>query len=458
MVWYRLTGLIRKGYSTHRGILSFVFLASLATTLVLNWGKHSTITERNIILISIDTLRADHLSLYGYEKVTDPFLRAFGEQGTVFEHCYAHVPRTLPSHATLFLSRHYSAHRIAQTLERDSRIAPGTRTLASHLKDAGYQTAAFTDGGWMVRELGLSEGFEEFRQSSGIDVPSDARDYLPGFENISSAALGWLDERELRPFFLFLHCYDVHDYFTDLPRRMKMIMELYQKERNAEEGEIERIVEAYDNRIASFDGLFKSFVIDLRQRGLLENTLLVILSDHGEGFGEHGSFVHGDNLYQESVHVPCILSGPDIPKGVRVPYPVGLIDIFPTICQWAGVQEPTSVQGSSILPFVEAVVQSQSRAYSPVFLEIDRPDSSRALISWPMKLLTWHAKPSELYDLVDDPREQADLYESQGASERELLKQLHSTVSASVAFPPSDAPAALSEELTDRLKDLGYTR
>lgn len=446
----------QKSYLTISWILFSLFSVCLFVFAFFIQGKGPQ-RPRNIVIVSIDTLRADRLQFYGYEKETAPYMGQLASKGTVLEQFYSHTPRTLPSHITLLTSKYYSAHGVAQRRERDQGLAPGSETLASVLGQAGYRTVAFTDGGWLVRELGINEGFDEFYQSGTDKSPYPLHDYPPGFENIAAAATGWIGAAtdSDQPFFMFLHCYDVHDYFYSFPGGLRELLKIQRGERIASSHELASLKEAYDKHIAALDNLIRQFCQFLQEQQIFENTLFIILSDHGEAFGEHGTFLHGGDLFQESIRIPCILTGPDIPSGYRCPVPFGLVDILPTVCSWAGAEYPKQIQGRDILPFLYEEKQGKSRR--PVFSEIDRENNLKSVISLPYKSISFE-EDLQIYDLMKDPEESTDISEQVPKVVRRLQMDLEDIVNKNKALPQIGTEKNLPDELQKRLQDLGYTK
>ncbi|MEQ8763911.1 MAG: sulfatase [Planctomycetota bacterium] len=308
----------------------------------------------NVILISLDTLRADHLSCYGYPVPTSPNLDALAAKSTLFERAHGQAPYTLPSHASLFTSLYPDQHGFLE------EIAPPTDipTLGGLLSNAGYLTAGFTDGGFMTEFFGMGQGFGCFDESGD------------GVETVFERGMQWLEGVGEDPFFLFLHTYEIHspydapeDYrkkvtsqWASLPERItsEEILEILDGEDAVSDETLEQMTRLYDAGIAYTDDWVGRLIARLDELGLDDNTILIVTSDHGEELGEHGGLFHGRTLYQDQLHVPLIISVPDQERGRRSRQIVELIDVLPTVLDLAHVdRESLRIEGQSLLPILE---------------------------------------------------------------------------------------------------------
>ncbi|HEY8515600.1 MAG TPA: sulfatase [Candidatus Binatia bacterium] len=323
----------------------------------------------NVVLYVTDTLRADHLSAYGYQRKTSPHLDALAARGTLFWNAYATGPSTLHSLPSLFTSR------LASTLGAGIRAAPWT--LAELFRRAGYRTGGFQANPWVSGALGFGRGFDRYavfeeRDAHGKQVRVPA-------ERLHDAALQWLREDEGHPFFLFVQNLDVHMPYdppepfrtrfhsAELPaeprvRRRQPIayVELQRLfERAVEEHATTDVplVDLYDGAIAYVDHEIGKLVATLEELGVLDETILLLTSDHGEALGnlDDGTHAHGHSLYEPLVRVPMILVRPDVARPVRVTEPVSLLDVAPTLAALAGLPVPADAQGRSLVtPYGEA--------------------------------------------------------------------------------------------------------
>jgi arylsulfatase A-like enzyme len=411
----------------------------------------------NIILITLDTVRADHLSLYGYPRPTTPNIDRWAHGGVVFENAIAPTSWTLASHASIFTGLLPHQHGADWQIPLNT----GRWTLADALKAWGYETAGFTSNiGYGEAGWGLDEGFELYEDNRSsvlhnlqalelgrrIIGPLYRRWVWPEyFERrhafqVNRDILDWLHRRSPSPYFLFINYFDAHDpylapgdhahQFGDAPpvliRRTKFAftssgaVHLSDQDRSA-------LIAAYDNSLASLDDSVGELLGALSRLPQWDNTVVIITSDHGEAFGEHGTYCHGENLYSESVHVPLVVFGPGIPKGVRVSPVVSTQDLFSTALQF------TEVGGAE---FSRTALQ---RYWTP---GIDPGEWDESVISeltpkygftglWPqMSLRTreWEyfrdsRGREELYHWTQDPGEQVNLAAS--AEYRPIVDALH---------------------------------
>jgi len=258
--------------------------------------------DLNVVLISIDTLRADHLGCYGYPEPTSPAIDALAAQGALFETAISQSSATLPSHASLFTSRYPSQHKTISSGHQYTPLAGVELTLAEVLHHNGYRTAAFTDGGEMAGMYQIGQGFDDFDDLGGAS------------DTILPKAMDWLSAHHDDPFFLFLHFYDVHGPFvmTELDRaRRKRIEELYEAEPghglDLEPAALAALLAAYDRALLGVDTGIQGLLDHLDGLGRSGDTLVVVLSDHGEEFMEHDLIGHGVTVYEEVLRVPLIL-------------------------------------------------------------------------------------------------------------------------------------------------------
>lgn len=313
----------------HRGPQSLVSIirqcvciataAILSTILALAGGVSSSENGRSpsIILISIDTLRADRLGCYGYRRTPTPHVDAITQGGTLFSAVSSQVPLTFPSHVSLFTSTYPFFNGIEDNGEA---LRPNAVTLATVLKSRGYQTGAFVGGFALDRRFGLNQGFDEYNSTFDLhrEGESDSGDVKRLGAEVVADSLHWLDANSSRPFFLFLHLYDLHTPYN-LPASFR-----------ASYGS------GYDEELRYVDEQVGVFWDALRQRHLLDRTLIVFVSDHGESLGEHGEKTHGYFIYQSTVWVPMIIHWPAASAtfAVRVDQPASLMDVAPTILQF----------------------------------------------------------------------------------------------------------------------------
>jgi len=402
-----------------------------------------------VVLISVDTLRPDHLGCYGYSRETSPSIDSLRRDAVLFARASAHSPSTLPSHASLFSSLLPQQHgaSAASAIPLPEEVL----TLAEHLREAGgYRTAAFTGAGQMNSVFGLDQGFEIYREP------------VPALAMAVEEALDWIDSLGGEPFFVFLHTYEVHHPYEPSPDDLAGFAPRYTgelpstisvdllREINAHEAEIgaedlDYIVSAYDAEIVAMDRSIGQLIEAMRSRGLYENSLIVLTSDHGEEFSEHGTVGwHSHTLYEELLRVPLILKlpGGDL-AGTTVETSARLIDVAPTIVEAVGLASPPEFGGSALLG------DRPSRS-SPVVARIDH--GSLEVESLRVEHWKWFA--GRLYDLRTDPNEQRDL----AAAKPELAARLEARLQQLVAEGPSMTAVAVDpdEETLEQLRALGY--
>ena len=395
-----------------------------------------------VVLISVDTLRADRLSCYGDRDHVTSNIDAFANGGTLFSGASALVPLTLPSHASLLTSTYPFCHGIKDNGEQLKRPLP---TLASILKNRGYSTAAFVGGYVMDRRFGLNVGFDvydspfDLRQKEGKD-PGDIKRL--GSEVIKSATR-WIAENSEQPFFVFLHLYDLHTPYN-LPASYLARL---------------KGLSGYQAEVAYVDDLLGGFREFLRKQNLFDRALIVFTSDHGEGLGDHRESAHGYFIYESTIHVPLIIRWPagtaSLPA--RVNAPVSLIDVGPTILHFLGLPRPPEFEGQSALRQLES---DRAAARQEVYCESEYGywhfgvSRLRSLRAGNYKYID--APKPELYNLADDPGETVNLYSRQAPMAMALRHSLHSLRSRITAQTPAPPQQAPYPEVIERLRSLGY--
>lgn len=393
----------------------------------------------SIILISIDTLRADRLGCYGYRRTPTPHIDAIAQGGTLFAAIESQVPLTFPSHVSLFTSTYPFFNGIEDNGEA---LRPNAVTLATLLRARGYHTGAFVGGFALDRRFGLNQGFDEYDSTFDLhrQGESDSGDVKRLGAEVVRNATQWLQANSSHPFFLFLHLYDLHTPYN-LPASFRA-----------------RYGAGYDGELRYVDEQVGVFWDALRQRNLLDKTLIVFVSDHGESLGEHGEKTHGYFIYQSSVWVPLIIHWPQGSEKfpARMNDPAGLMDVAPTILQFAGIPLPREFQGRSLL---EALRPAPAAAERDVYSESLYPHNHFGCASL-RSLRTGHYKyiqapKPELYDLAADPGETRNLYEQKRSLALAAQEKLLSLRARYRNEHPLSAKA-LDPEAVARLSSLGY--
>jgi arylsulfatase A-like enzyme len=405
----------------------------------------------NVVLVSIDTLRADHLGCYGYPRPTSPNVDAFAAGAVTFTQAIAQAPSTLHSHASMLTSllpQHHRASWAAGTPLPDDAL-----TLAEVLRDAGYATAAFTGGGQMHRIFGLDQGFELYEQP-----------HAATFAATVEAAFPWLEEHAAGPFFLFLHSYETHhpytpdpgflaalgdDYDGALPDTISvdLLRRINAGEVRIDEADLAHIVTAYDAEIRSADAGFGALVERLRALGAWEPTMVVFTSDHGEELGERDKVGwHSHSLYDELLRVPLIIKLPHGAfAGTRVERQVRGLDLPPTVLGTLGVPSPPQFEGADLTTFLRGA------PLRPLIAVSRRDEASAELTA--VRTEEWKLQAGLLFHLARDPGERWSVLDV--GVEAELQGALAAQVDRLDALTPATQVVPTGATL-EELKALGY--
>jgi arylsulfatase A-like enzyme len=406
----------------------------------------------DIVLIVVDTLRSDHLPGYGYPRNTAPALGRLADEGVLFERVIAASSWTKTSMASIMTGLDPGRHSVRGVEDALSERLP---TLASTLADAGYATLGINTNPWLEPGFGFDRGFDLY----------ETRVFSPANE-VNRIALARVRELDRRPFLLYLHYMDVHapyrfresqmaDRPLFLPGRGAVpdnaLEHAYRKEKLQGPGVQERVIRLSDAGIRAVDDAIDELLHALRREGALENALVVVTSDHGESFREHGSTEHGRNLYPEVYEVPLIMHWPGhIPSGARIPAQARGVDLLPTLLELAGVPIPSELDGSSLLP-LDIEAREPRVAVAAVGLNDYIPDRDYVAVISPEHLYIRERRSGnvEFYDLERDPGARRDLGGSHPAVERYRgLREVGEGVSA--------PKTRIDESTRERLKALGY--
>ncbi len=408
-------------------------LVLIGTLVVAGAGCTRSSTERfpraPLILVSIDTLRADHLPAYGYQGVETPHLDRFRKDAILFENAYSHVPLTLPSHVSVLTGLLPFEHGVRDNLgyRLDAQAHP---TLARMLKQRGYATGAAVSA-WVLRGAsGIADGFDFYEDRIVAPEGADAagRVQRRGDET-ASLARSWLESVKERPFFLFFHVYEPHVPYQPI--------EPYKS----------RYPLAYDGEIAWSDAIVGGLLDDLRRMAIYDRALVVVLSDHGEGLGEHGEEDHGILLYRWALRVPLLVKLPGSRQAATtVSEPVGLIDVLPTLTSILDVPVPAGLRGRSLF--------ERGRPPASLYAETLYPrihlgwSELRSLVDERYQYIEGTRR--ELYDIVEDPRQLTNLVGARGEDARSRQKRLADFPAARVD------PGEVGREQLEKLAALGY--
>jgi arylsulfatase A-like enzyme len=311
--------------------------------------------RRNVVLISIDTLRADRVGVYGSYRPTTPAIDALAAESVVFANAWAPWPETSGSHMSLFTSRYPSEHGVTSYL---AAAPTSIELLAERLRREGYLTRAFTEDGGVWALAGFARGFAAYSERRSADFVHHG-EAAATFADATS----WLAAHTDRSFFLFVHTYQVHEPYDPPPAYRLLFSDIPGRE------PLQASALNYDRETRFTDDQIGRFLATLRRLGLAERTLVIITSDHGEEFGEHGGMGHGRTLHREVLQVPLILWAPGLLLPGRVTAPVSLLDVAPTILELLGLAADPGYRGTSL---VAAARGRPTPADRPIFAELDR--------------------------------------------------------------------------------------
>ena len=422
-------------------------------------------TGTNVVLITLDTTRSDHLSCYGYSKPITPNIDALASSGIVFESATTQIPLTGPAHASLLTSLHPRSHK---AIRNGVPIDPEVPVLQEILKSRGYATGAFVSGWTLRRNLtGLDRGFDIYDDHlvDRYRVVNSQR----FADQTTPLALAWLREHHRQDFLLWVHYFDPHapyrkhkDFF---PADSDIYTALNPSAQGSQAGKIAR----YDGEIAFVDHHVGILLDELESLGVREETLVVLTADHGESFGEHGYYGHGRRLYESTMKIPMILSLPGrLPSGYRSRYPVQTIDVMPTVFSLLGIPQSQDLEGRDLLPLYreepspgtpeiyfetfEGARKKFWRIFSPKLRGIPLRVGKR-VDQWKY-IYTPGDDRHELYDLSRDPGETRNLIGKHPEYEA-LAQQCMDRLPVPVFTAANEG---LEEGDREKLKSLGYTQ
>jgi arylsulfatase A-like enzyme/tetratricopeptide (TPR) repeat protein len=389
--------------------------------------------EKNLLLISIDTIRPDRLSCYSPKYVKTPHIDALASKGVLFERAFAHTPTTLPSHTNILVGTTPPYHGIHENANYS--LSEEFLTLAEHLKENGYSTGAFIAAFPLDSRFGLSQGFDVYDESYPSLTSSAFHFQERKAGQVIQAAIDWLEKQNTK-WFSFVHIFDPHAPY-----------------RPPDPFDVKFADDPYSGEVAYVDSALKKLFDYLESKGLLGNTLIVLTGDHGEALGEHGEATHGYFAYNSTLWVPLIIVGPGIKPGHVNDY-VCHIDLFPTICDFLRIKKPSHLQGVSLLPlmkgkklkkraiYFESLVSFLSRGWAPLYGYIEE---GKKYIESPLP---------EYYDLEDDFLEQNNLVKK---IDLKTHKQKMQGLLDELTFQgKTQNPKIFDRETREKLRSLGY--
>ncbi len=403
------------------------------------------VDKPNLVLITLDTTRADHLGCYGYARAKTLNIDALAGRGVLFAQALSPAPLTQPSHSSLMTGTYPTYHGVR--VNGSTALSQAQTTLAELLAAKGYETGAFIGAFVLDRRWGLNQGFRIYDDQfdlkkykhldlAGVQRPAD---------QVVDAALSWLETQKQDPFFAWIHLYDPHTPYEPPEPFL------------SEYGE-RGPAGLYDGEIAFADSQVGRFVSWLDANGMDEKTILVVVGDHGESLGSHGEGTHGYFVYDYALRVPLVVAAPFSElRAVRVESQVSMVDVFPTVLSLLGIDPEMQVQGRSLLP---AMFQSEEEQEAYAYGESMTPSlrfgwsALYCLRSSRYKLI--EAPKPELYDLVADPGETTNVYERHPAVAREMTEELERLMRETARNAPAPEAADLDKETLESLAALGY--
>ena len=436
----------RKNFSTgvptetkHRRLIPIPAIAvAIASAIVfisvLNPSKTSIVRDHtlNVLLITLDTMRADRLGCYGYVKGSTPNLDALAQNGVRFTDAYAQVPLTLPSHCSIMTGTYPTSHGVRNN--GSYALSPDKLTLAKILKAQGFKTAAFVSSFSLDSRFGLDLGFDVYDDEFQEGSPAERR-----AEFVFPVFSDWIDKIKEERFFCWLHFFDPHLPYSPPPTYREQFAD-----------------RPYDGEVAYMDFVIGTVMGKIKERNLLSQTLVVVVGDHGEAFGEKGELGHGIFLYDMALKVPLIFYAENhLPVKKTIPARVRLIDILPTVLDMLKLPKPEFVQGTSLIPHIQGKMKEDLDSYIETYYPRENFGwaSLFGLISGDWKYI--RAPKEELYDLKNDLDEANNVFFAKQKKAANMKGSLDKLMKESSYFSSSGKRTLTAEE-QERLRSLGY--
>jgi arylsulfatase A-like enzyme len=419
-------------------------IGALALTACNESTSNSTASKPrpldSVLLITVDTLRADHVSCYADSPVRTAAIDAIAAQGARIDRAWSTVPLTTPAHASILTGRYPLGHGVRNNAR--FRLPEGALTLAEALRGRGLNTAAFVSSITTSQRFGLGQGFELFEDDLGNQSEAGGlRSQRPGEETVA-LALDWLRARADRPFFLWVHLFDPHTPYSPPKEYANLVP-----------GDL------YSGEVAFSDALVGRLTTELQRIGAESRTVVAVMADHGEGLGTHGEKEHGVLLYEETLHVPFVIRAPGkIAPGTVIPGPASVVDFVPTTLALLGLPDWEGLQG------VDLFAQDKARAGRRIYAETLYPFEEfgwSALYATRSDDIKYIESPKpELYDLAADPKEGKNLHgadpQRTGAMSSALRQLAQELISTEQLAAAAGFEAASDPETIARLESLGY--
>ncbi len=404
----------------------------LLTSNVVPRAEKSPVLPPSVLLITLDTTRADKLGCYGNREALTPFLDTFASRAQLFERCYAPAPQTEPSHVSIFSGWNPARHGVRKNL--DVQLAPDVPLLAEAFRDAGYATGAFVSSYVLLGHFGLGRGYQKY-DGSFYDLRRPETSTERKAQDTLAAARRWIEQQK-KPWFCWIHLYDPHSPYAP----PEPFAERY---KNA----------PYDGEIAYMDSSLGVFFHSLEKLDALKETIVVICGDHGESLGEHGEAEHGVFLYDATTRVPLIIRQPGVSTKDRISACVGLVDLAPTVRELCGLS-PALSDGVSLVPLldgkpfrsrpvlIESLIPLLDYGWAPLYAAVDGN----------FKFIL--APRPELYNLAIDPKEENNIFRGNSAMVARLEEMVKGYIGSTRAV--SRQKTSLGEEEMRSLRSLGY--
>ncbi|MHA1568229.1 MAG: sulfatase [Alphaproteobacteria bacterium] len=450
--------------------LALIALALLVGVTFL-FGCPLRAKKPHIILVIIDTLRADHVTSYGYERPTTPHFEDLAHQAILFENTQAPASWTVPSMNSLFTGVYPWSHGVvyaetqAGSVQTQQKLSDRFVTLAETLQARGYETYGISANYHMHEQYGAAQGFDFYKTFSFSDrepVDRQFRFWLPQIERAV---------KRKKPYFLYIHYFDPHHpykkvgAFTD---RINRDIDLEEARKYAIEGfaelaqqrfffenpdKMQLLVDLYDGEIAATDDSLGRLLKELPE---FENAVIVVTSDHGEAFGEHENMIHGRDLYVETVRVPLIIRLPhDQHAELRIKDHVSLVDLYPTLAALAGAKIPEYLEGYDLAPLWSGKSLPERNLFTMTRRVVEL--TWYGIIGPRYKLVFLDSRNQyELYDMLEDPTEQRNIFQQNPDIAAKLRKLLAEARRETPLYNPDITGAAMTDELRETLKALGY--
>ena len=408
-----------------------------AILLVLGLACSPPMERSSVLLITLDTTRADRLGAYGKEQAGTRNLDALAREGALFEWAFTTVPITLPAHASILTGTYPDRHGVH---DNGWALPPEPVTLAEVFRDAGYRTAAFVSAFPLYSRFGLDRGFEVYDDQLPAQRSARRSVQQRFAQEVVEDAIAWLTGIDPEdPFFLWVHFYDPHNsYLPPPPYTQWYASDLYQGE------------------IAYMDEWIGKLIAKIEEAGLAEDTIIAVVADHGESLGEHGERTHAELIYNSTMRVPLILRGAPIEAGGRISDPVSVVDLLPTLLELVSLEVPEEVQGTSLAPALRGdPPPSRSIYFESLYSRFHHGWSElRSIVREGWKYIEAPAATgeSELYALAEDPDELRNRINEHPEVARQLREELH----AQHTQPTPASRPSLGEDEQRQLEALGY--